>query len=190
MAEDRPTTVLLLRGINVGGRHPVPMAELRELLDGLGLGPSRTHLQSGNALVQVPAGLAVDADRGGLDGVVAQALEARFGFPVPVVSRSGAQLASVVQRLPFPEAADRDPTLVHVLFLTDEPDGHRVGAVDPGRWRDEDWRVDGRELFVHYRHGSARSKLTVDDVERVLDVRTTGRNWRTVRRLAEVAAGG
>ncbi|MGW2995759.1 DUF1697 domain-containing protein, partial [Streptomyces sp. NPDC001193] len=44
----------LLRGINVGGARKVPMAELREVLEGLGLTEVRTYLQSGNAVFTSP----------------------------------------------------------------------------------------------------------------------------------------
>ena len=38
----------LLRGINVGGRNRVPMAQLRELMEALGYTGVETLLQSGN----------------------------------------------------------------------------------------------------------------------------------------------
>ena len=40
----------LLRGINVGGNKKIPMAALRELMQGLGYADVVTHLQSGNAV--------------------------------------------------------------------------------------------------------------------------------------------
>lgn len=45
-----PKYAALLRGINVGGHQKVAMADLRELLSGLGYSGVRTHLQSGNAI--------------------------------------------------------------------------------------------------------------------------------------------
>ena len=80
---------LFLRGINVGGRHKVTMADLRAILDDLDLGPSDTHLQSGNALISGRAGPKTDKR-------VAEALEAEFEFAVPAVSRSATELEAVV----------------------------------------------------------------------------------------------
>jgi uncharacterized protein (DUF1697 family) len=172
---------LFLRGINVGGRHKVPMADLRAVLDDLGLGPSSTHLQSGNAVIVGRAGPKIEE-------TVAEALAAEFEFEVPVVSRSAADLQSVVERNPFPGPAADDPKLVQVLFLREKPAIERVGAVDPDRWTTEDWQVDGRELYVHFREGSGRSKLTVDDVERQIGVAATARNWNTVTAMAAKAS--
>jgi hypothetical protein len=47
-----PTYVVLLRGINLGSKRRVAMADLRELLEGLGYDDVRTHLQSGNVVLR------------------------------------------------------------------------------------------------------------------------------------------
>ena len=47
--------VLLLRGVNVGGRHRLAMADFRILLDSLGFQGVATHIQSGNAVFRAPA---------------------------------------------------------------------------------------------------------------------------------------
>lgn len=50
MAEGRVTTfIALLRGINLGPRNKIAMADLRDLLDGLGHGDVRTHILSSKA---------------------------------------------------------------------------------------------------------------------------------------------
>ena len=177
-------SVLFLRGINVGGRHKVSMTDLRAVLDDLGLGPSETHLQSGNAVIRGRAGPKTDQR-------VAEALAAEFEFDVPAISRSAADLQSVIERNPFPGPTADDPKLVQVLFLREKPRADRVSAVDLDRWSAEDWQVDGRELYVHFPRGSARSTLTVGDVEAQLGVEATARNWNTVLAMAEkVAAPG
>jgi len=47
-----PTYLVLFRGINVGGKNKVPMAELKALLTELGFQDVRTYIQSGNAIVR------------------------------------------------------------------------------------------------------------------------------------------
>lgn len=86
-----PTFVALLRGINVGKARRVPMAELRALLGALGYRDATTLLNSGNAVFAAatgtPARLAAD---------VAAAVASRFPFDVPVVVKSGDELAAIV----------------------------------------------------------------------------------------------
>ncbi len=50
MARKRNTYCALLRGINVGGKNIIPMAELRACFEELGATRVRTYIQSGNVL--------------------------------------------------------------------------------------------------------------------------------------------
>ena len=45
-----PSYVALFRGINVGGKHSVPMAKLRDVLESLGHTDVSTYIQSGNVI--------------------------------------------------------------------------------------------------------------------------------------------
>lgn len=103
--------VALLRGINVGGRNPVPMATLRTAFEEAGYQQVRTYIQSGNVL------FATDAPAATLEGAVEAVLEARFGFPIVVVVRSHRQLRAVVTRAPA--GFGQDPATYHsdVVFL-------------------------------------------------------------------------
>ncbi|HEX3946049.1 MAG TPA: DUF1697 domain-containing protein, partial [Acidimicrobiales bacterium] len=92
------TYVAMLRGINVGGKNRVPMADLREAVGALGYGDVRTYVQSGNVVFTGP-------DDGAASGVVTSrlvgAVEAAFGLAVPVVVRTGGQLAETLADGPF-----------------------------------------------------------------------------------------
>jgi len=44
--------VALFRGINVGGKHILPMQDLRDILGALGCENVRTYIQSGNAVFE------------------------------------------------------------------------------------------------------------------------------------------
>jgi len=96
-----PTYVLLLRGINLGPKRRVAMADLRELLEGLGYDDVRTHLQSGNVVLRATGSAAA------LRKQVETALATHCGFDVDVVVRTKAQLDKVVAHDPF---AARRPT--------------------------------------------------------------------------------
>ncbi|MEO1062257.1 MAG: DUF1697 domain-containing protein [Actinomycetota bacterium] len=173
--------VALLRGINVGGRRRVPMAELREVAEGLGLDAVRTHLQSGNLLF-APDGRPPEL----VAGVLAEAIADQFGFEVPVVVATAEDLR-ITSEHPFDDR-DVDEAMLHVLFLDRRPDAAAVLALDPDRSPGDRYAVEGRFAYLRFGEGSARSKLTVDWFERSLDVVATGRNLRTVRKLAELAS--
>src|SRR5690606_35266419 len=77
--------VALLRGINVGGKNPVRMADLRAALEAARYGDVRTYIQSGNVL------FTTDEPAAGLEDRVEAVLEERFGIPIVVVIRTERQ---------------------------------------------------------------------------------------------------
>jgi uncharacterized protein (DUF1697 family) len=171
--------VALLRGINVGRARQVDMPRLREILTARGHREVRTHLRSGNVVLDSAmseAELAAD-----LEG----AIEAEFGFAVPVVVRTGAELAAVVAGDPFPTLA-ADPARYLVTFLPRPPAPDRVDALPPVEGGGE-YLVRGRELYLWLPDGIANTPLAAWKWDRLLGVSGTGRNWNTVTKLAEMA---
>ena len=174
------TYVALLRGINVGGRTKIAMADLRKLFAGLGGEDVTTYLQSGNVVFKSSAAAAVFA------GSIEERIADELGLRVTVVMRTAADLATVAAKNPF---ADRgaEPTQLHVVFLSEKPAAARVRALDTTRGEPDEFRVAGREIYLHYPNGYGRSKITNAWFEKELGVAGTARNWRTVTKLAELA---
>lgn len=171
--------VLLLRGINVGRSNRIRMPALVDLLEGLGCADVTTYLQSGNAVVSTSLGTGDLARQ-------AEAALAAAGVAVPVLVRTGAELDDVVRADPF-AGRSLDPALVHVAFLSGEPDPGAVAAVDPAALLPEELVVRGRELFLFYAGGVQRNRL--DRVTRGFGVTATARNWRTVLALRDLLDG-
>jgi uncharacterized protein (DUF1697 family) len=169
--------VVLLKGVNVGGRHRVPMADLRDLLTELGCSEVSTLLQSGNAVVTF------DEDADALRDVVDEAGTARFGFPLRSVVRSAKELRAVVAAAPLADVAT-DGSKLLVVFLSASPatDAPPLPASGP-----DVWVVHlGRELHLWSPGGALDAQQLVTFVERRWKVLATSRNWNTVERLAEL----
>jgi uncharacterized protein (DUF1697 family) len=88
--------VALLRGINVGGRNPVPMGALRAAVEQAGYDEVSTYIQSGNVVVSA-AGAPPSRS---LEPLLEQALAATFGLPLVVVVRSHDELRRVADEAP------------------------------------------------------------------------------------------
>ncbi len=73
--------VALLRGINVGGRNKITMADLRATFEARGYRGVATYIQSGNVLFESDAGSAP------LEDDIEALLEVRFGTTITVVVR-------------------------------------------------------------------------------------------------------
>jgi uncharacterized protein (DUF1697 family) len=169
----------LLRGINVGKARQVDMPRLKKCLDARGLADVRTHLRSGNVV------LSSDLSEAELADTVRAAIEQEFGFAVPVVVRSGAELAAVLATDPLRELVT-DPARYSVTFLPEPPDADR--AADLPEADGGAYRVIGRELYLWLPDGMSRSPMGTWPWDRLLGVAGTNRNWNTVAKLGELTA--
>ncbi|MDF2628764.1 MAG: cytoplasmic protein [Symbiobacteriaceae bacterium] len=170
--------VALLRGINVSGHRMIKMTELQRMCEALGLGRVRTYIQSGNVLFES------DEERGTLRRQIEAQIEATFGFDVPVVLRTAAEMEQIVAGSPW---APGEGESLHVALLADapSPDGvARLAAVDTGS---DEYRLVGQEVYLLYRQPSHKSKLSNALLEKKLGVASTLRNWQTVTKLAALA---
>ncbi len=172
--------VLMLRGINLGPNRRVPMARLRELLTGAGYEDVRTYVQSGNVVLDSTAKPAE------LERESARLISEEFGFEVPVIARTRAELAKVVRANPLGDLAD-DPKRYQVSFLSDKLDAETVKALEARVAEPERFVAIGRELYAWHPDGVARSKLWNSLAGKSLGVIATARNWTTVTTLLAMA---
>jgi uncharacterized protein (DUF1697 family) len=171
--------ILLLRGINLGNNR-IPMPELVKVVEGAGATDAKTYIASGNVVCR-----ADPATIGALCRKVHDVVEARFGFRSPVVARSLPEWREMMAHNPF-DSVDDDKKL-YVMFLADLPTPGRLAALDPDHSPGDRFVVRGRDLYLHIPRGAAETKITNAWLDRTLATVSTGRNWRTVRTLGEMA---
>lgn len=171
--------VILLRGINVGAHKRMKMAELRELLQDAGFTDVRTLLQSGNVVAKSTL------DERAATTAVERAIKERLGFDVDVVVRTGEELEAIVAADPFGEEAT-DPKRYVVLFLTREADEGALQAIREKDFSPEEFRGEGRELYVWCPDGLQKSPLNVALAHRRVAPVVTARNWSTVLKLRDM----
>ena len=169
--------VALLRGINVGGAGKLPMAELREIVAGLGHDEARTYIQSGNVVFRSEG-----SDPQAMAEELQAAIRDATGLDPEVHVRSLDELARVVDANPFTERAS-DPTQLHVTFLTDQP---APVDLDPSAFEPEAWAPGDRVTYLYLPDGIGRSKLAAR-LARGAGATGTARNWRTVTTILEMA---
>jgi uncharacterized protein (DUF1697 family) len=172
--------VALLRGINVGGKTTLPMADLRRIVEGCGYDDVRTYIQSGNVVLAAPDG----TDPGEVADELAIAIAAEFSPLEPeVVVRTAAQMRKVVEGNPYLRRGE-DPKHLHVVF-TSGPQAS-VGVDDLARYAPEEAVATGAEIYFFLPNGVGRSPLAAEFAK---GARRSGtmRNWRTVTKLVEMA---
>jgi uncharacterized protein (DUF1697 family) len=167
-----PAFVLLLRAVNVGGTGKVPMSALKRLCEKAGFQKVRTYIASGNVV----------AERDGTEAEAKAALEAELkahaGKPISVIVRIAAEMAKVVANNPF---SDRAANFTVAIFLDRAP--HPDALKDVTGQENEECRLSGRQIYVHYPEGMGRSKLRIPAARD-----GTARNMNTVAKLAAMAA--
>ena len=187
------TYVALLRGVNVGGRNKLAMADLRAVVTSLGHTDVATYVQSGNVVFTETA-TETDTDTDLLTAVLPATLERAIADSLSVrpsvVVLSCAELAQVVADNPYPE--ESNPKSLHAVFRAAAPDPAMVATVELAvqrsrqRGSSDDARVVGRTLYLRLPDGLGRSDLAA----RLLRADSggiggegTARNWATVRAL-------
>jgi uncharacterized protein (DUF1697 family) len=157
------------------------MRDLAGLFEEAGAEEVRTYIQSGNVVFRATAGDAAKAAE-----QVRRALAERFGIDSPVVTRCAAEWADIVSSVPF-SGAEADESKLHVVFLADAPSKRVAASLDPQRSPGDRFALRGREIYLHLPRGVARTKLTNAYFDKALGTTSTMRNWRTVKKLAELA---
>ncbi|MFL6124567.1 DUF1697 domain-containing protein [Actinophytocola sp.] len=169
--------VVLLRGINLGPKRRVAMADLRAWLTELGYTDVRTLLQSGNAVVRTDKG--PDEVREEVEAALAEGA----GFTVDCVLRTAPELRAVVDADPLGDVVT-DPSRYVVSFL-DVPG--RWPEIDPAEYEPERVHLAEREAYFWLPNGQLKSRILAAFPPRKGEVATV-RNWNTVTKLLAMAA--
>ncbi|WP_296664776.1 DUF1697 domain-containing protein [Demequina sp.] len=172
------THAVLIRGINVGGRNPVPMAALRTRLEEAGLGEVRTYIQSGNVLAD-GAGRSTSEVGDTVVGVLAEA----FGVDTVVVTVDAHALRSAVDDAP--DGFGSEPAVYHYDAAFLRPGVDAGDAAAAFGIRDGVDTVWAGESVVYFRRLSAqrtRSRMSTVMASPVYQDMTI-RNWRTTTTL-------
>jgi uncharacterized protein (DUF1697 family) len=184
------THVALLRGINVGGKNKVAMADLRELVGALGHTDVSTYIQSGNVLFTAPEGIGC-AEAG---QAIATAITARTGVKSPVVVVTSGELAEIHGANPFPDEANQK--LVHAVVLSEPPGAELTARLEAAvkqsdaKGRRDVATVVGRTIYLHTPDGFGTSDLSAT-VMRIVSAPKAGltgtaRNFATMTKLLEL----
>lgn len=172
-----PRQAAFLRAVNVGGRI-VPMATLRDLFTGLGLGEVETFIASGNVVFESRAKAAA------LEPRIERALAKEFGYGIPTFIRSGSEVVAISGHQPFDAKRRADAHSLHVGLLAQPLDVTGRKALAALESPTDEFEVNGREVWWLLRTGVSDSKVTNTLLERRIGARITFRNINTFTRMA------
>jgi uncharacterized protein (DUF1697 family) len=157
------------------------MAEVAIALTDAGFEDVVTYRQSGNVIVsstQAGTDLATTAS-----AVLVRAV----GRPVEVVARTATEMGAIAAAHPFAED-ERTESHLHVVLLAASPSPRAAQALTVPSSSSDRLVLVRTEVYLDL-EAAGRTALTVAWLERQLGVRGTQRNWRTIRAVADLAAG-
>ena len=170
--------IILLRGINVGGKHKLPMANLRTLLTNNGFNEVTTYIQSGNILVQC------NETAANITKQVHQLILDAFGYDVPVITLTQEEIKEAITNNPY-TAIETDIKKLHVSFLASAPSAQSIDNT-PSFDNNDQFHVINKTVYIHCPDGYGKTKYTNSFFEKHLQIAATTRNWRTSLKLLEM----
>ena len=174
--------IALLRGINVGRAKRVAMADLRDLVQGLGYTDVRTVLNSGNIVFSAPG---EPADRAAHR--IEAALPDAVGVSSKVTGLNAETLAMIVAENPL-ALAGCSPSRLMVVFLAKAAERSKLDSLTGHDWTPDELGVGSRAAYLWCPQGFLVSRLA-EATGRALGPAATTRNWGTVMKLHALACG-
>jgi uncharacterized protein (DUF1697 family) len=177
----KSTYIALLRGINVGAHKRIMMEALQQTMRELGFENVKTYIQSGNIVFDAPT---TDAAR--LANKIEKKLLSDFGFPVPVIVRTPAELQQIIQSNLFLKEPGIDSSKLHVAFLWRPPEKTVLKSLDTIAAGCDRFSGGSKEIYLHCPNGYSETNFSNSALEKALSVQATTRNWKTVTKLFEM----
>jgi uncharacterized protein (DUF1697 family) len=174
-----PTYIGFLRAVNVGKRQ-VRMERLRVLLSESGFAAVETHIQSGNVKVS-----STRRNPARVEDELRRLISEEFGFDVPVVVRTPAQLSSLADAAERLDSPIADDARRYVTFMTGGLDPDGVRALHAWEADTEAAHVVGNDVVLFLSGGVQGAKLTNARIEKLTGAVGTARSMTVVRALAD-----
>jgi len=177
--------IAFFRGINVGGKNIVKMADLKQLFLSLGFLDVKTYIQSGNVIFSSAE------NEGSLVSLISKAFESQFGFNSVPIIRSGEELAKIINTHPFTaeeidSAQNKTPDVEHeYVYLSNKPiNADKINKLFEGLVGEDKIYIEGRELYFLCAQGIRDSKLAAKLAKYQHPM--TSRNFKTMNKIINI----
>lgn len=170
-----------LRGINVGGHHKVPMAELRDKLNEIGCNNVRTLLNTGNFVFDIKQKNIQD-----LENKIEDYISKSFGFPIPTIIRTRKEISDLVDENPFEKIDVHKDIRLYVSFLKDTP---KVELTMPYFSEDKTYKIisiKDKIILSVLDLSTTNTPKGMDNLEKLFGKNITTRNWNTVKKVIDI----
>jgi len=176
------TYIALLRGINMGGKNKLKMAELRTALATLNFENVSTYIQSGNIVFQ--------SSKKNVDAIaksIKTLLQTSFDLEIPVIVRSKQTFLKEKEQNPFIKAdANVDISQLYHTYLEKKPTTFDPEMLQKINVKEDKYQIIDQCIYLYFPNGYSQTKLTNALWEKKLQITATTRNWKTVCKISEM----
>jgi uncharacterized protein (DUF1697 family) len=176
------TYVVLMRGINVGGKNKIPMADLKRCLEEQGFESVITYIQSGNVILRS------DLDAEVLSAKIEDLLPRKFKLDsslIRVVAFEYDTYKEIVTQAPKEFGKDSASYRYNVLFLMNFSSSKAIEQVSTRQGVDDVWQGENALFFRNTVQNASKSHLSRITQQPVYQSMTI-RNWNTTTKLLDL----
>ena len=170
--------IALLRGINVGGKNTIRMADLTTMFADAGFSNIITYIQSGNIVFE-----SQPETETRLSEIIGGRISSRFGLAVPVLVFSRGRLRQIYNQNPFLTADGFDHKHLCITLLSGIPELSTIAPLNGEDFYPERFHVIGDAVYLYCPHGYGKTRLTNTFWEKKTGLTATSRNLQTIQKL-------
>lgn len=174
--------IVLLRGINVSGQKKILMAELKEMISSLGFRNVQTYIQSGNIILDSNT----DNPKSIEDKIHSLIID-KYGFEVEVFIIKPVWLNQIVNQNPYLNDVV-DTKKLYLTILKEVPSNDNIKRLTEFNTEPDSYVIQKSVIYIKYKDGAGKSKLSNNLIESKLKVKATSRNWNTTLKLLELSS--
>ncbi|MBB3697709.1 DUF1697 domain-containing protein [Flammeovirga yaeyamensis] len=167
--------VAILRGINVGGKRKILMADLKKLVEELGGTDITTYIQSGNVIFSSD-----EIDPQVWSKRLEKGIADTFGFDVPVIVLQQQQWQELIDNNPY---KNEEINQLHVTILDSLPKEENKQKLAEVKSGADQYQIINKAVYLFCAGKYHETKLGNNVIEKKLGVKATTRNWKMVGKV-------
>lgn len=167
--------ISILRGINVGGKRVIKMADLKSLYSKLGFTDINTFVQSGNVTFSSAITNSLEIKKKIENGIYN-----KFGFEVMTIVFNKEYLKKIIENNPF---KNEDIKKQYFSFLENTPSRELLNNFIADNESNSDVAVGENVVYVFCANGYSKTKFNNNFFEKRLKVNSTTRNYNTLNKM-------
>lgn len=119
--------------------------------------------------------------------IIRSKIEEMFGFVVPVINMTEAELNTIIENNYFPKDKTKHTEFLYVTFLAETPSAAEVVNFEKNTFLRDEFFIKDKAVYLYCPNSYSKSKLTNTFIENKLKIVATTRNWKTVNALLNLA---